>query len=154
MPEVANIAQARQWIGRQVGVSPWLVVDQGCISRFADTTGDHQFIHVDPERAARETPFDGTVAHGFLTLSLLSCLGAEAGLVRLRGSRMMINYGLDRVRFLNPVRAGARIRGRFELLAADEKAANEFLLKHRATVEIENADKPALVAEWLSMAVT
>lgn len=153
MPEPLSFEEARQWIGREVGVSDWLIIDQSRIDRFADTTEDHQFIHVDPERAARETPFGGTIAHGFLSLSLLSHLGARAGNIRIRGARMMINYGLDRVRFLNPVRAGSRIRARFELAALDEKKPGQYLLKYHVTVEIENEDKPALIAEWLSLAV-
>lgn len=154
MPEPVSIEEARQWIGREVGVSDWLTVDQSRIDRFADTTEDHQFIHVDPERAARETPFGGTIAHGFLSLSLLSHLGKQAGSIRIRDARMSINYGLDKVRFLNPVRVNSRIRARFELASAEEKKPGQYLLKHHVTVEIENDDRPALIAEWLGLAIT
>lgn len=154
MPEPVSIEEARQWIGREVGVSDWLTVDQSRIDRFADTTEDHQFIHVDPERAARETPFGGTIAHGFLSLSLLSHLASRAGSIRIRDASMSINYGLDKVRFLNPVRVDSRIRARFELASAEEKKPGQYLLKHNVTVEIENEDKPALIAEWLSLAIT
>ncbi|MGM0632741.1 MAG: MaoC family dehydratase [Pseudomonadota bacterium] len=154
MPEVNTLAEAREWIDREVGVSDWLTVTQDDVDRFADTTRDHQFIHLDQERAERETPFGGTIAHGFLTLSLLSHLGASAGTVRLASTKIMINYGLDRVRFLNPVRVGKRVRGRFELISAEEKKPGQYLLKHRAVVEIEDEDKPAMIAEWLGLSIT
>lgn len=154
MPQAMSPAEARQWIDREVGVSDWLAITQDDVNQFADTTHDHQFIHIDEERARRETPFGGTIAHGFLTLSLLSTLGTMAGTVRIEGTKMMINYGLDRVRFINPVRAGKRVRGRFELLDITEKKPGQYLLKHRATVEIEGEEKPALIAEWLGLAIT
>lgn len=154
MPQVNTLAEAREWLGREVGVSDWLTVSQDDVNQFADTTRDHQFIHLDVERARRETPFGGTIAHGFLTLSLLSHLGASAGTVRLTDTKMMINYGLDKVRFLNPVQVGRQVRGRFELMSIEEKKPGQFLIKHRATVEIEGEERPAMIAEWLGLAIT
>lgn len=136
-------------IGEEVGVSKWFDVTQARIDAFADCTEDHQFIHVDPE-AARATPFGGTIAHGFLTLSLASAMSYDA-VAPLEGVVMGVNYGFDKLRFLAPVPAGSRIRGRFKLLSADNKGDGRWLLKHELTVEIEGADKPALVAEWLGM---
>ena len=142
-------------IGREVGVSRWIAVDQARIDAFADITEDHQFIHIDPERA-RQTPLGGTIAHGFLTLSLCSAMNYDA-LEPLEGFVMGFNYGFDRLRFIAPVRAGANIRGRFKLLSADDKGTDadgrRWLLKYEMTVEIEGSDKPALIAEWLGMQV-
>lgn len=138
-------------VGREVGVSDWITVDQARIDAFADCTEDHQFIHVDPGMAAR-TPFGGTIAHGFLTLSLLSKMTYQATPV-LDGVAMGINYGFDKVRFLQPVRAGSRVRGRFKLLSAEDKGDGRWLIRHEVTVEIEGSDKPALVAAWLGMQV-
>lgn len=136
-------------IGQEVGVSRWFEVDQARIDAFADCTEDRQFIHVDPQ-AARATPFGGTIAHGFLTLSLASAMSYDA--VRpLDGVVMGVNYGFDKLRFLTPVRAGRRVRGRFKLLSAEDKGGGRWLLKHELTVEIDGEDKPALVAEWLAM---
>ncbi|PZU01265.1 MAG: Nodulation protein N [Brevundimonas sp.] len=136
-------------IGQEVGVSRWFVVDQARIDAFADCTEDRQFIHVDPE-AARATPFGGTIAHGFLTLSLASAMSYDA--VRpLDGVVMGVNYGFDKLRFLTPVRAGRRVRGRFKLLSAEDKGCGRWLLKHELIIEIDGEDKPALVAEWLAM---
>lgn len=137
--------------GREVGVSEWIVVDQSRINAFAAITEDDQFIHTDPVRAA-ETPFGGAIAHGFLTLSLLAPM-AEDGAVKLKGARMSLNYGFDRVRFINVVPAGRRIRGRFVLKEAVERAPGQFLLRHAVTVEIENQDAPALVVDWLTLHV-
>ena len=140
-------------IGQEVGVSRWFEIDQARIDAFAQVTEDHQFIHVDPE-AARATPFGGTIAHGFLTLSLASAMSYDA-VAPLDGVVMGVNYGFDKLRFLAPVPAGSRIRGRFKLLSAEDKGVQDgvtrWLLKHELTVEIEGADKPALIAEWLSM---
>ena len=146
---VATLDQIRSRIGEEVGVSTWLTVDQARIEAFADATEDRQFIHVDPAAAA-QTPFGGTIAHGFLTLSLLSRMGAEAMLLP-DGLKMAVNYGFDRVRFLSPVKAGKRVRGRFVLDSVDEKAPGQILLRHTVTVEIEGEDKPALTAEWLGL---
>jgi len=140
-------------VGQEVGVSRWITVDQARIDAFARITEDEQFIHVDPERA-KATPFGGTIAHGFLTLSLASAMSYDA-VAPLDGVVMGVNYGFDKLRFLAPVPAGSRIRGRFRLLSAENKGAQDgvtrWLLKHELTVEIEGGDKPALIAEWLGM---
>jgi acyl dehydratase len=146
---VAPLDDIRSRIGSEVGVSSWLTIDQARIDAFADATEDRQFIHVDPEAAA-STPFGGTVAHGFLSLSMLSRMAAEAILVP-DTVKMAVNYGFDRVRFIAPVRAGKRIRGRFVLDSIDEKAPGQLLLLHSVTVEIEGVDKPALTAQWLGL---
>jgi len=152
MSKVVSIDQLADYIGTEVGVTDWLRVDQERINQFADATGDHQYIHVDPERAA-QTPFGTTIAHGFLTLSLLSMLTSKNGGIKLDNSVMGINYGLDRVRFINPVKVGSNIRARFELVSAEEKKPKHYLMKHNVTVEIEGEEKPALIAEWLGMTV-
>jgi acyl dehydratase len=139
-------------VGREVGVSSWLLVDQARIDAFADATEDRQFIHTDPTAAA-QTPFGGTIAHGFLTLSLLSRMAPEAMLVP-ENIKMALNYGLDRVRFLAPVRSGRRVRGRFKLDSAEERAPGQWLLRHEVTVEIEGEEKPALTALWLGLIFT
>ena len=146
-----NVNQLDDYIGKEVGVSEWMTVDQERINQFADATGDHQYIHVDPERAA-QTPFGTTIAHGFLTMSLMVEMGYE-GSTKLENSVMGINYGFDKLRFINPVKVDSRIRGRFQLVSAEEKNPNQWLLKHAVTVEIEGEDKPALIAEWLGMTV-
>ena len=146
---VASLDAIRSRIGSEVGVSSWLTMDQERINEFADATEDRQFIHTDPEAAAR-TPFGGTIGHGFLTLSMLSRMAAEAMLVP-DSIKMAVNYGLDRVRFIAPVRSGKRIRGRFRLDSVDEKAPGQLLLRHTVTVEIEGEEKPALTAEWLGL---
>ena len=135
-------------VGREC-VSDWLPVTQSMIDAFADATGDRQFIHVDPVRAAA-TPFGGTIAHGFLTLSLLPLLAQTADLPRPAGVRMGINAGAERLRFLAPVRSGARVRGRFRLLAFEARPPGQYRQATEVTVEIEGQDKPALVAEWLT----
>lgn len=152
MSKVVSADQLVNYVGQEVGVTDWLEIDQDRINKFADATGDHQYIHVDPERAAK-TPFGTTIAHGFLTLSLLAMMSNENGGIKLENTVMGINYGLDKVRFINPVKVGSKIRARFELASADEKKPQHFLLKHNVTVEIEGEDKPALIAEWLGMTV-
>jgi acyl dehydratase len=149
---IASVDEIRSRISEEIGVSGWLTVDQQRISAFAEATEDRQFIHVDPEAAAR-TPFGGTIAHGFLTLSLLSRMAAETILVPDM-VKLIVNYGLDRVRFLAPVRSGKRVRGRFVLDAVEEKATGQILLRHSVTVEIEGEDKPALSAQWLVLLIT
>jgi len=149
---IARLDEIKARVGKEVGTSGWVLVDQERISAFAEATEDRQFIHVDPQAAAR-TPFGGTIAHGFLTLSLLSRMAAEAILIA-DTTRMIVNYGLDRVRFLAPVRAGTRIRGRFTLDGVEEKAPGQILLRHVVTVEIEGEDKPALLAVWLTLLFT
>jgi len=135
-------------------VSDWLTVSQEMIDAFADATGDRQFIHVDPAAAAA-TPFGGTVAHGFLTLSLMPRLQAMVpDAPRLAGASMGVNYGGDRVRFVTPVRSGARVRGRFRLVDFAEKAPGQYRQTTGFTVEIEGQDKPALVAEWIGLVFT
>ena len=146
---LASLDEIRGKIGEEVGVSGWLSVDQTRIDAFADATEDHQFIHVDPEAAAK-AGFGGTIAHGFLSLSLLSRMAAEAMLIP-EGVKMAVNYGFDRVRFLAPVKSGKRVRGRFTLDSVDEKAPGHILLRHSVTVEIEGEDKPALTAIWLGL---
>ncbi len=147
-----SVEALQQRVGQEIGVSLWHAVDQAMIDRFADVTSDRQFIHVDPARAAADAPFGGTIAHGFLTLSLLSAMGQQA-LPVIEGRRMGINYGFDRVRFLSPVRAGARVRGRFTLVAVKHRPPQEVALHYRVTVEIEGEAKPALSAEWLTLTV-
>ena len=139
-------------IGQEVGVSRWFEVTQARIDAFADCTEDRQFIHVDPDRA-RATPFGGTIAHGFLTLSLASAMSYDA-VAPLEGVAMGVNYGFDKLRFLAPVPAGSRVRGRFKLLSVEDKGGGRWLLKHELTVEIEGGGKPALIAEWLGMQIT
>ena len=146
---IAGLDEIRSRIGKEVGVSDWLTVDQDRIDAFAEATEDRQFIHVDTEAASR-TPFGGTIAHGFLTLSLLSRMAAEAMLVP-EGARILVNYGFDRVRFLAPVRSGSQVRGRFVLDSIVEKAPDQLLMRHSVTVEIHGSEKPALTAEWLTL---
>lgn len=145
----ATLEEIRARVGEEVGVSDWILVDQARIDAFAEVTEDPQFIHVDPVAAAR-TPFGGTVAHGFLTLSLLSRMAAAA-MLRPEGVKMGVNYGFDRVRFMAPVRSGKRVRGRFTLTAFDEKRPGQYQFVHNVTVEIEGEDKPALVADWIGL---
>ena len=149
---LANLDVIRSRIGEEIGVSSWIVVDQARIDVFAGATEDRQFIHTDPAAAAL-SPFGGTIAHGFLSLSLLSRMSAEVMLVP-DGVKMGVNYGLDRVRFLAPVRSGKRVRGRFVLVSIEERAAGQVLMRHTVTVEIENEEKPALTAVWLVLVVT
>lgn len=149
MPTVAR-EELADFVGAEVGTSSWFEVDQRRVDAFADATLDHQFIHVDPARAVAETPFGGTIAHGFLTLSLLSHF-ARQGAVRLKGATMSINYGFDKIRFVRPVRTGSKIRAKLKLIEAIERRTGQFLLKYAVTVEIEGEDKPALVAEWLTL---
>ena len=145
----ASIEDIKFKVGQEVGVSPWITISQADIDTFADVTGDHQFIHVDPE-AAKATPFGGTVAHGFLTLSLLSQMAAHAMLIP-DNVKMGVNYGFDRVRFIAPVRAGKRVRGRFTLARLDEKNPGQLQFVHNVVVEIEGEEKPALTAEWIGL---
>ena len=137
-------------VGRSF-ISRWLTVDQDRIDAFAKVTEDEQFIHVDPERAGA-TAFGGTVAHGFLTLSLLSAM-AYSVLPRIEGAVHGVNYGFDRVRFLHPVRSGSRVRGHFTLAAATHRSSREWQLSYEVSLEIEGAHKPALAAIWLTMQV-
>jgi acyl dehydratase len=139
-------------IGTRFDSSDWITLDQERINSFADCTEDHQFIHIDEEKAA-QTPFGGTIAHGFLTLSMLAKMTEGNGVVP-EGVVMGVNYGFDKVRFLSPVRAGKRVRAHFEILDIQPKDGNRFLIKQGVSVEIEGEENPALVAEWLNMFVT
>ncbi len=143
----ATLDQIRARIGEEIGVSPWIAIDQPMIDAFADITGDPQFIHIDPALAA-QTPFGGTVAHGFLTLSLLSQMAADI-MLRPPFTLMGVNYGFDRVRFIQPVRSGKRVRGRFTLSAFDEKKPGQMQFTHAVIVDIEGEAKPALTADWI-----
>ena len=138
----------QQSVGKELGVSNWLTIDQERINQFADCTGDHQWIHVDVERAQRESPFGTTIAHGYLTLSLLASSKMKVD-VAFTGISRALNYGLDRVRFMSPVKVGSRIRKRIELLSAEPQKNGCVLLKYRNTIEIEGESKPAMVAETL-----
>ncbi|MBB4364628.1 acyl dehydratase [Bradyrhizobium sp. CIR18] len=137
-------------VGKEIGVSSWHLIDQPRIDTYADVIEDHQFIHVDPERAKKETAFGTTIAHGFLTMSLLSIMSYEVMPV-IAGTTMGVNYGFDKLRFISPVRSGKRVRGRFVLAEAKLRKANELQSRTNVTVEIEGEDKPALVAEWLGL---
>jgi acyl dehydratase len=140
----------RSMVGKEIGVSSWHLVEQQRIDAYADVIEDHQFIHVDPERAKAETPFGGTVAHGFLTMSLLSVFSYEVMPVLL-GTTRGINYGFDRLRFISPVKSGARVRGRFTLTEATLRNPGELMTRLSVSVDIEGEDKPALAADWLGL---
>jgi acyl dehydratase len=137
-------------VGHEVGVSSWHLVDQPRINAFADVIEDHQFIHIDPERVKRETSFGATVAHGFLTMSLLSIMAYEVMPV-VTGTTTSINYGFDRLRFISPVRAGSRVRGRFTLTDAKLRKPAELMYRTSVSVEIAGETKPALAADWLGL---
>jgi acyl dehydratase len=146
-----GLDELRQQVGGIRQPSSWIRISQGMIDAFAETTFDRKFIHVDPARAA-ETPFGGTVAHGFLTLSLLGRM-AEETLPVLRGRLMVVNYGFERVRFVEPVRPGDAVRALFKLLDVSERAQGQWMLRHIVTVEIKDKDRPALTAEWLTLSL-
>nr|WP_249817407.1 MULTISPECIES: MaoC family dehydratase [unclassified Bradyrhizobium] len=137
-------------VGKEIGVSSWHLIDQPRIDAYADVIEDHQFIHVDPERAKKETAFGTTIAHGFLTMSLMSIMSYEVMPV-IAGTTMGVNYGFDKLRFISPVRSGKRVRGRFVLTEAKLRKAGELQSRTNVTVEIEGEDKPALVADWLGL---
>ena len=142
MSTVVPASELSDYIGKDLGASDWVTLDQDRINTFADVTEDHQFIHIDPEKAA-QTPFGGTVAHGFLTLSMLT-----------ENTVMGVNYGFDKVRFIQPVRAGQEVRSQVKPLSVMERAPGQYLIKSEVTVEIKGEDKPALVAEWLGLLFT
>jgi acyl dehydratase len=148
----ASLDEIRSRIGTDIGASAWIELGQQDINLFADLTGDNQFIHVDPEAAA-QTPFGGTVAHGFLTLSLLTQMAAQVMLVP-EGLKMAVNYGFERIRFISPVRAGKRVRGHFRLVSVEEKRPGQWQFVHNVTVEIEGVEKPALTADWIGLIFT
>ncbi len=155
MPTKAEAAldKLKARVGSEEGTGNWHQIDQSQINLFADATGDHQFIHVDPERAAELSPYKVTIAHGFLTLSLLPSLGSSIPPVEpaaYEGVVMGVNYGLDRVRFPAPVKVDSKVRARRELLSAELKAPNTLQLKQRVTIEIEGEDKPGCVADSLT----
>jgi acyl dehydratase len=147
-----NMSTAAQFVGQELGASDWVTVDQDRIDRFAECTGDHQWIHVDVERARRESPYGGPIAHGFLSLSLLAALVTEIGVVP-PDAAATLNYGLDKLRFVTPVTPGVRVRARATLLSTEERAGGRLRLKTQSTLEIEGEHKPALVAELLVMLV-
>lgn len=137
-------------VGREIGVSSWHLIDQPRIDTYAGVIEDHQFIHVDPERAKKETAFGTTIAHGFLTMSMLSVMSYEV-MPAIAGTTMGVNYGFDKLRFISPVRSGKRVRGRFVLAEAKLRKPGELQSRTNVTVEIEGEDKPALVADWLGL---
>ncbi len=144
-----SLGAFRQKVGAEIGLSAWITVDQSMINGFADLTHDHQFIHTDPVRADAETSFGGTIAHGFLTLSLLSAMAYDA-LPTIDGTAIGVNYGFDRIRFLSPVPAGTRIRGRFRLAGLDEQKPGEVTSIYDVDIDIEGWEKPAVAATWLT----
>jgi acyl dehydratase len=145
-----SFAAYQKMVGHEVGVSSWHLVDQNRINVYADVIEDHQFIHIDPERARKETPFGTTVAHGFLTMSLMSIMSYEVMPV-IEGTTMGVNYGFDKLRFISPVRAGSSVRGRFTLMDAKLRKPTELLTRTNVSVEIEGEAKPALVADWIGL---
>ncbi|MHA6685557.1 MaoC family dehydratase [Mesorhizobium sp. A556] len=142
--------QLRTMQGQELGVSDWIIVDQARIDQFAECTGDRQWIHIDPERAKRQSPFRTTIAHGYLTLSVIGCLSQEMGVIP-ENTQAAFNYGLDRVRFISPVKVGSRIRLRATLLSMEDKGPGQYLMKVANTIEIDGEEKPALMAETLAM---
>ena len=146
---ISTLTDLRRRIGTEIGLSSWMTIDQAMIDGFAHLTDDHQFIHVDPVRSRAETPFGGTIAHGFLTLSLLSRMAYDT-LPSIDGSVMGVNYGFDKIRFLAPVSAGSRVRGRFRLAGLDERRPGEVTSTYEVQIEIEGQEKPALAAIWLT----
>ena len=152
MPQIIKKSEIQQYVGHVCEPTPWFEVTQDQVNEFAECTLDRQFIHIDEERA-KDTPFGGTIAHGFLTLSMLSHIATQNG-ISPEGVVMGINYGFDKVRFLAPVRAGKRVRANVDILDITEKDGGRYLIKQGITVEIEGEETPALVAEWLSMVAT
>ena len=149
---VLNRNNMKESIGADMGTTDWLLIDQARISAFADCTDDRQFIHTDPENAAK-TPFGSTIAHGFLSLSMLSYFAASIG-CNFKNMVMVINYGFDKVRFLAPVKVNSHIRAHARLLDVQEKRPGHYLLKQEVSIEIEGENTPALIAEWLTMSIT
>jgi acyl dehydratase len=147
-----TLSGIRGRIGQELGISDWVTIDQPRIDMFASCTGDHQWIHVDVERAKRESPFRGPVAHGYLALSMIAPLSMQIGIVP-KDAAAGLNYGLDKVRFLAPVPAGARVRLRVVLLGAEFKDGGQVIVKTQNTLELEGSDKPALIAETLALLI-
>ena len=150
MPEIMPLSDLVKHVGEEMGVSSWITLDQTRIGEFAHCTGDHQWIHVDPERAARESPFGGTVAHGFLTLSLIAPTAFEV-LVSRVAPKSVVNYGLEKVRFMAPVRSGKRVRNRIKLAGVDDRGSGRYLVTTENTFEIEGEIKPALKANAIAI---
>ncbi len=152
MSKVLKQDELASAVGKPIGSSDWFEISQEDVNAFADVTRDHQFIHVDVEKAS-QTPFGSTIAHGFFTLSLMSHFAENGCGVAVEGAKMGLNYGCDKLRFLQPVKVGSRIRGSAVLDSVTEKKPGQFLIKSIMTVEIEGSDTPALVAEWLTMII-
>lgn len=146
---IANIGER---VGRELGVSDWLTVDQAMIDQFAECSGDRQWIHVDVERAKRESPYGGPIAHGYLSLSFVAPLSMQVGVIP-KDAAAAVNYGLEKVRFLAPVKAGARVRLRVVLGDVERRPDGQIVLKTNNTLEIEGSEKPALIAESLALVV-
>ncbi|CEJ15719.1 MaoC family dehydratase [Phreatobacter sp. AB_2022a] len=149
MAKHVTIDDLKGQIGQEIGVSKWFEISQGTIDAFADITLDHQFIHIDPVKA-KQTPFGGTIAHGFLTVSMFSAFAIDA-LPEIAGRAMGVNYGFDKLRMVSPVRSGARVRGRFTLKALESKNPKQHQLTYGVTVEVDGSDKPAVVADWVTL---
>jgi acyl dehydratase len=149
MATTINATNLPDYVGKTVGTSSWFTISQAQINTFGDATHDHQFIHVDPIKA-KDSPFGGTIAHGFLSLSLLSAIAYEAGL-QLENMTMGLNYGFERIRFLQPVAVNSKVRGKMSLTEFTEKRPGQFLFNWLVEVEIEGETKPALTAQWLTM---
>lgn len=147
---IMPVSDLAKHVGEEIGASSWTLLDQARIDEFAHCTGDHQWIHVDAERAARESPFGGTIAHGFLTLSLLAPTGFEVLLARI-APKSVVNYGVDKVRFVSPVRSGKRVRNRIKIAAVEPKAGGRYLVTTENTMEIEGESRPALIASVLAI---
>jgi len=150
MPDIMPLSELVKHVGEEMGVSSWITLDQARIGEFAHCTGDHQWIHVDTERAARESPFGGTIAHGFLTLSLIAPTAFEVLVARV-APKSVVNYGMEKVRFLAPVRSGKRVRNRIKLAAVDDRGSGRYLVTTDNTIEIEGEIKPALLASALAI---
>jgi acyl dehydratase len=147
MTRAIQATELKDLVGQSIGTSSWVTIEQERIDKFAEATGDHQWIHVDPERA-KDGPFGSTIAHGFLTLSLIPALGWEV--YTIEGARLSVNYGLNKLRFITPVRVGSRVRAHLALAAVDEVAGDALQVATTVTIELEGADKPAAVAETLA----
>ena len=145
-----SLRTVSDFVGKELGVSNWVQVEQPRIDQFAECTGDHQWIHVDPKRASAESPYGGTIAHGFLTLSLIPMLGAKTDAPKIEGVKMGVNYGCNKIRFLSPVRSGKRVRSHIKLLELDEKRPGQWQQTNEISIEIEGEEKPALIAEWIT----
>ncbi|WP_040640769.1 MaoC family dehydratase [Halopseudomonas pelagia] len=149
MTAAVPASELKSFIGKDMGHSEWMTIDQERVNQFAECTGDHQFIHLDEEKA-KQTPFGGTIAHGFLSLSLLPVLSSGL-LIRPEGLKMAVNYGMDSLRFIQPVRVGSRVRLHVSVADVTEKNPGQWLVKAKSTLEIEGSEKPALIAEGLTL---